>query len=144
MWNRYAYLNVLAALVLIASGCQGQPAPAPAPPQALTESDDSFPLPNATETPEPSTSGQPGDATAENEGASELDGPLQFDLTEEERSRQATEGPLREVDPGSIIDAVPKPLKSGAVGSLGGALFRGVIGAAGQEASAEETPDDSP
>lgn len=144
MSQRSMILGWFASLMLmVVAGCAKGTAttPPPTPPQ-----------PNAaTTTPAAANDAEPdltependdpfGDSAGVASGSTDGDGPLQFEMTEEEKAKQLIDQANRSADNGSLTDAVPKPLKSGAFGSLGGALYRGLLGGG----SAESTGNDGP
>lgn len=126
------WLFAMLALGLTNLGCQGsadqsnqggQPSAEDTTPSVA---DDANPAPPPAE----SVSGNQG-SSASPVGGDDPNQPLQFQLTEEERSRPGADAPLPDFGSvgGSIANSVPESFKSGPVGSLGGALYKGVLGA---------------
>ena len=134
MKARVAWFGLWALLL---SGCSSNPAPAPAP-----VNEPAAAAPTAPSAPMADTSAKSGSAPAAPDPTVTSDpaGPLRFDLTEEEKAKQAGEGPA--TNAGSLTDSVPEPLKKGPVGSLGRALFRGVLSGGGEDQS--PSPEDKP
>ncbi len=134
-------LNVVSiavfALAVINLGCK--PAATPPPPASTAAS-----APGGSAPVVPATDGTNGGDSSSlgnnsvvggNDPDEDTGTPLTFELTDEERARQAAEGPIAPPSSGSITDAVPEALKTGPVGSLGRALFKGVIGSGSQSDS---------
>ena len=138
--REWLYVLTAAWLTSAAIGCStGAPAPAN-PPAANPAESDSIET-GGDEQVAPSTSGSaPADdlPLGQDEG-----GPLRFEPTAKEKARQAADPSLAPSgSSGSLTDAVPEPLKKGAVGSLGNALFRGVLQSpTGGDANSPKQPE---
>ena len=130
------------SLAAVNLGCQPAatlpPANSPAPPTVQTPPASSGSL-RGSEKNTANLSAAPGQASP----TDDLNSPLEFDLTDEERIKQAADGPFDSVTVGSLTDAVPDALKQGPIGSLGRALFKGATTDPSESDSSETDSDET-